>query len=111
MKSLLMFLIMSFFLISCGTHGTGNAEVDTISLGTAFGIVAKSFSYWLFIVLSLIPTVVYLFLYYKGKVEEVDLKILFGCVVLISLAVLMRPCEIAANTSLAAFERGNIIGY
>lgn len=111
MKKIILFSLFAVFLMGCGTSGTGNPEVDTIGIGTAFGIVAHSFSYWLFIVLSLIPAIVYLFMYYKGKIEQVDLKVLFGCLVLVSLAICMRPCEIAANTSIAAFQRGNIIGY
>jgi len=111
MKNLLLFTLCALFLMACGTHGTGDPERDTISIGTAFGIVAKSWSYWVFIFLSLLPAAYYLMQYYRGKIEEVDLKVLFGCLVLISFAVFFRPCEIAANTSITAFNRGNIIGY
>ena len=111
MKKVILFSLMAVLLMSCGMVGTGDPERDTISIGTAFSIVAKSWSYWIFIILSCLPAVVYLYSYFKEKLDEVNLIVLFGCVGLIVFAIFFRPCEIAANTSLAAFERGNVIGY
>jgi hypothetical protein len=110
MKNLIMFIIAAIFLMSCGTT-TGDPEVDTIGIGTAFGIVSKSFTYWLFIILALIPPIVYIGMYYAGKIDEVNLIVLFGFLALLMFAIFYRPAEIAANTSIAAFNRGNIIGY
>jgi len=110
MKKLIMFSLMAIFLMSCGTT-TGNPEVDTISIGTAFGIVSKSFTYWLFVVLALLPPVIYIGMYYAGKIDEVNLVVLFFLLGLLLFAILYRPTEIAANTSIAAYQRGNIIGY
>lgn len=112
MKKLILFSLFTMFLMSCGTT-TGDPEVDTISIGLAFSIVSKSWSYWLFIA---IPVVVFgYYIYRKSKSDDgwagTSLLPIFGFVAVIMFAIFFRPCEIAANTSIAAYQRGNIIGY
>lgn len=107
MNKLIGFLILSLFVMGCGV--ATNPE-DNITFQQAFNHVAKNFSYWLFIGLSVVPAAVYIFLYYRGKIDEVDLKVLFGLLVLLMIAIFIRPAEIAANTTVEMASRGVFIG-
>jgi hypothetical protein len=114
MKSLLLFVMCSVFLMSCG--GAGHLPTDNVSLGQAFGHVAQSFGYWVWVILTVIGTVVTLVISLKqygnrdidGKAFSLRMAV---CIALLLLAVLMRPCEVAANTTVEQAARGAWIGY
>lgn len=109
MKKLLLFSICAILLMSCG--GAGVDPSDNITFGQAFSKVSRSFSYWLWIVIACLPLVVYLGITLWGKVEEFKLPILFVLVAVLLIAIFMRPCEVAANTTVEQAARGVYIGY
>lgn len=102
-------LFITIALASCG--GNGVVPDDYISWGQAFDHVSKSFSYWLFILLAAAPMVYYVWSVVKGKVETFSLPLMFVFLVLIALAIFMRPSEVAANTTVEQAARGVFIGY
>lgn len=85
--------------------------MEYITLGQAFEHVAKSNSYWLWVLLSFIPLGIYIYLAAKRKVESLDLRLLFLFLGLIVVAIFFRPSEIAANTTKEQAARGVYIGY
>lgn len=109
MKKLILFAFTAMFLMSCG--GAGQQPDDYITFGQAFNHVSKSFWYWFFIVVAILPPVVYIAAYYMGKIDEVDLRLLFALLAVLLFAIFFRPCEVAANTTVAQAARGNYIGY
>lgn len=109
MKKLILFSLFAILLMSCG--GAGKAPTDYITFGTAFGHVAKSFSYWLFILLASVPLISYIYAAASGKIDRFNLLLLFLFVTLFAFSIFFRPCEIAANTTVEQAARGAWIGY
>jgi len=109
MKKLILFAFTAMFLMSCG--GAGQNPDDYITFGQAFSHVSKSFWYWFFIVLAILPPIGYIAAYYMGKIDEVDLRLLFALLALLLFAIFFRPCEVAANTTVEQAARGVYIGY
>lgn len=90
--------------------------MDNISLGQAFAHVSQSTSYWVWLIiascLSIGVFVVLIKKYKNGDLEGKDVA-KFGAIALVIFlfALLMRPCEVAANTTKEQAARGVYIGY
>lgn len=89
--------------------------MENISFLEAWAHVAKSGSYWLWLILAtfLASAVIYVVIheYKKKALTIVHFLALFavGCIFL--LALLMRPAEVAGNTTKEQAARGVYIGY
>jgi hypothetical protein len=114
MKKLLMFSLVVMFLVSCG--GKGQAPTDYITLGQAFGVVSHTFSYWLWLVVCAILFVAVAYTLIQSYREDQEWSVGYSVVsfiitMLLLCAIFIRPCEIAANTTVEQLHRGGIIGY
>lgn len=115
MKKLILFLLGAMFLMSCG--GAGQQPTDYITMGQAWHHVAQSWGYW--IPLIIVTIIGGYFMAYKPimkyKLGDIDsgqatfLVVLFLAAFLFTL--LVRPCEVAANTTVEQAARGGWIGY
>lgn len=88
----------------------------TISLGQAFAHCAGTGSYWLWIVIVVIASAITAFLLTRAndKTEVnpmVKMVIYFAIAAAILCSIFVRPCSVAANTSVEAAARGNYLGY
>ncbi len=104
----IVFLFMAIGLSSCGKT-TGDPLVDTITFGQAWAHVAGFTSYWIWLVLSAFPLIVYILYLIKDKESQLQLPILFVCVALFAAGLLYAPAECAANTTLEQAARGVFI--
>lgn len=114
MKKVILFALVAMFLMSCG--GAGKAPEDYITLGQAFSHVAKSFGYWVWIIVVALGSSVFWFKFLKGKAGHnpglgTTLPLMFATLLLLMIAIFMRPCEVAANTTVEQMLRGVYIGY
>lgn len=117
MKKLLFFtlsMITAMLFISCG--GAGLEPTDNITLGQAFDHVSKSFGYWVFIILAAAIGGYVAFRVIKQYEKTQDWTTgnslaIFAILVVLSLTIFMRPCEVAANTTVEQAARGVFIGY
>lgn len=114
MKKLLLFILSAITLMSCG--GSGQLPTDYITFGQAFSHVSQSAEYWAWVVgVGLISAVAGYKLvkgYNDGEVEGKTIG-LYGSIMLAAnlFVWLMRPCEVAANTTVEQMLRGVYIGY
>jgi len=111
MKKLISFFLFAVLLTSCG--GAGVDPSDNITWGTAFNHVSQSFSYWLWIIITVAAAAVYIFKITSSK-EGWDLGrtiVLFVLLALLMTALMVRPSEVAANTTVEQAARGVFIGY
>lgn len=90
--------------------------MENITLGQAFGHVAQSTSYWVWLIIAslLLAGVVYKLIkgYASGDFDGRQVAF-YGIIALAiwAFALLMRPCEVAANTTKEQAARGVYIGY
>ena len=105
---------MAIFLMSCG--GNGQQPTDYITFGQAFKHVSQSFDYWIWI----IPATLLLLGggyklvkgYSDGEIEGKTVGFYGFVLVAINLCTwLIRPCDVAANTTVEQMLRGVYIGY
>lgn len=114
MKKLFLFAMFSIFLMSCG--GAGQQPTDNITWGQAFNHVSHSLSYWLFIIIAA-GVAVYggwkIYKAYDAKDIDGGLFVMYAFLILaLNLTVwLVRPSEVAANTTVEQMLRGVYIGY
>lgn len=114
MKQLIFLFMTCLFLASCG--GAGQLPTDYITFGQAFSHCASTGSYWLWVGIALLVSGVTLFFLFRAYGKSQDWSggytlVLFACVVILFLAFLMRPAEVAANTTVEQAARGVYIGY
>jgi hypothetical protein len=114
MKKLLLFSLCAVLLMSCG--GAGHDPSDNITWGQAFNHVSHSFTYWLFVIITglflLLVTLGSVIQYKKGEIDgSAFAKRVFVALVIFAFAFFMRPCEVAANTTVEQAARGVWIGY
>lgn len=89
----------------------------TISFGTAFAHCASTSSWWLSLGITvLILVALWIALEVEAKKanfdpSNVEKVLLVVTVFAIGLALLMRPAEVAANTSIAEAAKGLWLGY
>jgi hypothetical protein len=113
MKKLLVFILflVPLFLLSCSVDGKDPS--DTIGLGVAFGAVIKTSSYWIWLVAIIIIELVATYFIIRAIHNGVEISnwVFFVMLVVLALAIFMRPCEIAFNTTVEQYNRGVLIGY
>lgn len=111
MKKLIPFLLLAVLFTSCGSAGSNPS--DYISWGEAFNHVSKSFSYWLWIIISGGAVGTYVFIVSKSKDgwNAGKTVILFVLLALLLTSIMVRPSEVAANTTVEQAARGVFIGY
>jgi peptidoglycan/LPS O-acetylase OafA/YrhL len=114
MKNLILFAFACLLLASCG--GAGKELSDNISVSQAMHHCAHTFYYWLWIVITAILfaglSLGFYVNYKQGGDWTVGTTIILIVVfALLITAILMRPCEIAANTTVEQAARGAFIGY
>ena len=105
---------MAIFLMSCG--GAGKEPTDYITVGQAFNHVSLSFSYWIWIIPAMLGLIIGGYKLIKGYSDgEIEGKTVgFYGFVLVALnlcAWLIRPCDVAANTTVEQAARGVFIGF
>lgn len=105
---------MAIFLMSCG--GAGQEPTDYITVGQAFNHVSQSFSYWMWVVPAMLVLVIggYKLIkgYSDGEIEGKTVAFYGFILVTLNLCVwLIRPCDVAANTTVEQMLRGVYIGY
>lgn len=107
----LLFLLTIVLLASCG--GAGVQPTDNITWSTAFNHVSQSFSYWLWVVLTLAAAVAYVWAVTTSKEgwNQTRALIFFVVLALLMAAIMYLPSEIAANTTVEQASRGVFIGY
>lgn len=98
-------VVLALLLASCGTQ-TGDPNVDTISFSQAWSHVAGFTSYWVWLFLSVLPTVVYVMYLIVNKDSQLNLILLFVCLALLMAGMLYAPAECAANTTIEQAARG-----
>lgn len=114
MRKIIMFALASMFLISCG--GDGKEPTDLISMGTAFNHCFSTTSYVLWLIASIIVLGVVVFFslkaYRNGDVDGKGFtwRVLLGLAFFLA-CLLVRPAEIANNTTVEQAARGAWIGY
>lgn len=108
MKNLIVFILLSVFIISCGTH-TGDPNIDNISFGEAWKHVSGYASYWVWLFLSIIPSVVYILYLVVDKDSQLSLPIAFVCLAIFAFGMLYAPAECATNTTIEQAARGVFI--
>lgn len=114
MKTLILFVMASIFLMSCG--GDAHLPTDNITWLQAWHHVAHSFVYWLFVVITLAALVyvtsISIVAYRNGELDGGAFTFRFLILmVLFASALLIRPCELAENTTVEQAARGVWIGY
>lgn len=87
-----------------------------ITLSQAFAHCASTGSYWLWIAIALAACGLTCFLWYKAAKNNpvniiIQIVLTFAMVAAIVCSILIRPCDVAANTSRAAAARGHFLGY
>lgn len=90
--------------------------VKSISLSQAFAHCASTGSYWwgLGIVLAIVIAVIIGIIVFEKSAEVnpfVKMFLVFACMAAILMAVFMRPCDVAANTSEEMAAKGHYLGY
>lgn len=90
--------------------------MKTISFGQAWAYCFTTTSYVLWLIVAAIVAGTILFALFKDYKKNQDWSgmhnvFLFIAVAIMFVALLIRPAEIAANTTVEQFERGVIIGY
>ena len=90
--------------------------MEYISLGEAFAHCAQSTSYWVWLLISLafLGTAVFVCIkkYQNGDLEGKEVvKFILIPLAAFLFALLMRPTEVAANTTKEQAARGVYIGY
>lgn len=98
-------VVMALLLASCGSS-TGDPFKDTISFGEAWGHVAGFASYWIWLVISVIPAVIYILHVIVNKDSELKLPVLFVVLAIFLFGLLYAPAECAANTTIEQASRG-----
>jgi hypothetical protein len=109
MKNLIVFALCSMFLISCG--GAGQKPDDYITFGQAWNHVSESGAYWVWVGISGALLLGYILGVAFGKIEELKLPLLGLLIGFLAFCLFMRPCEVAANTTVEQAARGVFIGY
>lgn len=111
MKKMLLFSMFAIVFMSCG--GSGQHPDDYITWGQAFNHVAHSFSYWFFIAVTVLAVAAYIIIVSKSDDgwNQGRVLVLFVLLALFLMALLMRPSEVAANTTVEQAARGVYIGY
>ena len=114
MKKLILFSLLAIFLMSCG--GAGTLPTDNITVGQAFNHVSQYFSYWVWIIPASILLTVGVFLIIKRyrdcEINGWQVAMYFFITLTINLCVwLIRPCDVAANTTVEQAARGVFIGF
>jgi lipoprotein signal peptidase len=109
----LLLIVTAAVFTACAPASTG---VETISFGQAFGVVSKTASYWVWLAIAAVISGALIYIGEKRyeDEQEVDFSVLASIIagiVIFVFALLYRPSEIAANTSVEQFNRGVIIGY
>lgn len=104
----LLFILLTIGLASCGKT-TGDPTVDNITFSQAWGHVAGFASYWVWLLLSIIPAVIYIFYVIVNKDAELKLPILFVVLAIFLFGLLYAPAECAANTTIEQAARGVFI--
>jgi bacteriorhodopsin len=89
---------------------------QSISLHAAFAHCASTGSYWLWIVIAFVASIIALYLLTKAnnKAEVnslVKIIIYFAVLVAIGCSIFVRPCSVMVNTSVDAAARGHYLGY
>ena len=85
--------------------------METISIFKAFGEVMSHGSYWLWLFMALAVCAATYFFVLKEDIEKggwtmYTILISFACIVLFFAALLIAPCEMAANTTVEQAARG-----
>lgn len=115
MRKIILFAMASLFLMSCG--GPGKNPDDLITWGQAWNHVSHSWGYW--IPLLVVTLIGGYFLVYrtivKYKAGDIDGGAatwrFLAFVVAFAICLLIRPCEVAANTTVDQALRNKWIGY
>lgn len=90
---------------------------QSISFSTAFAHCASTGSWWLSLGITvIILAALWIALEIEAKKANFDPSVvekvlLVVTVFALGLAILMRPCEVAANTSIASAAKGMWLGY
>ncbi len=89
--------------------------MKTISFGQALAHCASTGSYWFWIAIAVVALVIG-FILIKKSLKTSDWQTghslaVGGLILILLLAVLMRPAEVAANTTEDQAARGVYIGY
>lgn len=87
-----------------------------ISLGQAFAHCASTGSYWLWIAIALVVSVIVLVILTRAnnKAEVsgmVKMIIYFAVLAAVLCSIFVRPTSVCQNTSVDAAARGNYLGY
>lgn len=114
MKKLLFIILPFVLLTACG--GPGILPTDNITLGQAFAHCTSTTSYWLWIGIVLAASGLICLLWYRAEKNAevnvyVKLILTFIMVAAIISSIFMRPCDVAANTSVEMMQRGHYLGY
>ena len=96
---LLAIVITCFLFVSCG--GLGKLPTDDISWGQAFHVLSGTFTYWFFIVLGLIVSVLINYFGIYKKVKK-DGEVGTNGILLLVIAVILFVTIIAPVSSMAA---------
>ena len=91
-------------------------STKNISLHAAFAHCASTGSYWLWIVIAVVASIIALFLLTKAnnKTEVnplVKIIVYFAVAAAILCSIFVRPTSVQANTSEAMAARGHYLGY
>lgn len=113
LKLICLFAFACLFLMSCVAPVGGE---PTISLGTAIRYCFTTTSYVVWFAFTTIVSLIIIYALIKSYREEMEWSKGHNIFLAISIALflaglLIRPCEIAANTTVEQFSRGVIIGY
>lgn len=103
-----MFGLLALFLTSCG--GAGEKPEDYITFGQAWNHVSQSFGYWIWIVVTGIALAVLIWGHQREKWLP-SIHWYFVAIALFLAAWLVRPAEVAQNTTVEQASRGVYIGY
>lgn len=110
MKKFVFFAFAAVLLMSCG--GPGVQPMDNITLGQAFGHVAQSGVYWLFVIAAALALIVACVLISRGPGwTGQTFLVAFALLAVLLLAIFLRPCDVAANTTVEQAMRDKWLGY
>jgi hypothetical protein len=104
----LLFMLLTIGLASCGKT-TGDPMIDNITFSQAWGHVAGFASYWVWLILSAVPLVLYIAYIIVDKNSELKLPILAALLAIFLFGLLYAPAECAANTTIEQAARGVFI--
>jgi len=87
-----------------------------ISLGQAFAHCASTGSYWLWIAIACVASVITIVLLTRANNKSevngmVKMVIYFAIAAAILCSIFVRPTSVCQNTSVDAAARGNYLGY